>query len=60
MVANFLGDFLEESFYELNGVDDRPDFFNFRCLSLDVLTGVRSQNCVDMSFVTEAFLSFYK
>ncbi|CAK9187540.1 unnamed protein product, partial [Ilex paraguariensis] len=35
--VNFEADCISEHFYELNGVDDRPDFYNFRNLLLESL-----------------------
>lgn len=57
---NILDDCIREHFYEINGVDDRPDFYNFRCLLLETLVSAKNLSFTSKSFAVDLFLNFIK
>lgn len=54
------GDIIREHFYDVNGVDDRPDFYNFRCLLLETVLDAKSVQFTSKRFVLDLFLNFMK
>lgn len=57
---HILADCISEHFYELNGVDDRPDFYNFRNLLLESLLSASHVKFTSECFAVKLFLKFIK